>query len=173
MKLATLCRLFTLSTALVVATPSVWAQVNTIQPADAKNYVAELKKRYGSQSERGALVSHLNQLLEKYALTANYQVGQKERFDLNYKVIVEKGGNLTVREEKRYANEDKLLVSQRRYDIYGISPFVKYECLPSGIQCKFFVPDSSQVIFTTLRDQQGAQEIAQALTYLIRNIQKG
>lgn len=172
MKLAKLCRLLTLSTALVIAHTSAWAQVNTIEPANSKNYAAELKKRYGSSTERAALVSHVNHLLKQYALSSSYQVGQKDRFDLNYSIIVEKSGTITVREEKRYVTEDRLQVSQRNYNVFGASPFVKYECLSSGIKCDFFVPDSRQIFFSTLRDQQGAADIAQALTYLIRNIQK-
>lgn len=145
-----------------------------LSSSEQGQYLQELKRTYQTQNERQALLAHCNQLLKTYALTAGYQVGQAKREDLTYQLREGDSGELLLREEKRDPQNHTLSVSNRVVPLFGVDPFVRYECPSSGITCTLRTPgDSSSTLLTIVRDHKGASELAKALSYLIRNLQKG
>ena len=136
-------------------------------------YLAELKRLYLTQDEGQALLAHSNDLLKTYALRAAYQVGQAQRKDLVYQLSQGAPGELVLREETRDAQSGAVAVHNRRINLYGVDPFIKYDCLLSGISCVLHNPADGGVLLTIVRDHQGAAELAKALSFLIRNVQKG
>lgn len=137
------------------------------------SYLQGLKRQYGQSSERQALFAHCNDLLKRYALTASYQVGQAQRRDLTYSLAQGRAGELLVREEQRTPGQLDLAVHNQRVELFGLDPFVRYECPAQGIRCELLAPQSSQSMLTIRRDLKGAAELAKALSFLIRNLQKG
>jgi hypothetical protein len=141
---------------------------------DQGRYMQELKRTYQTQNEREALFAHSNQLLKTYALKAGYQVGQAKREDLTYQLRQGEAGELVLREEKRDQQNHSMSVSNRVVPLFGVDPFVRYECPNTGITCTLRTPgDGSSTLLTIVRDHKGASELAKALSYLIRNLQKG
>ncbi|WP_036987100.1 hypothetical protein [Zestomonas thermotolerans] len=137
-----------------------------------ENYLAELKRRYGTQDERRALLAHVNRLLDTYAMRAGYQVGQAQRQDLLYRISVSAPGELLVREESRAERGTQLAVRNQRVPVFGVDPFVRYDCPASGPSCVLRNPLDGSPLLTIVRDHAGAAELAKAFSFLIRNVQK-
>ncbi|MDN5515617.1 MAG: hypothetical protein L0G82_10305 [Pseudomonas sp.] len=144
-----------------------------LQGAEQAAYLDGLKRLYLTENERQALLAHSNALLETYALRAGYQVGQAQRQDLLYRFSVGDAGELILREETRGAQGTAIAVRNQRVSVFGIDPFIRYECPTGGIRCVLFNPADGSPLLSILRDHQGAGELAKALSFLIRNVQKG
>lgn len=144
----------------------------SLSGAEQANYLAELKALYLTDSERKALLAHSNSLLDSYALRAAYQVGQPRREDRRYQLQVSAPGELLLREEVRSQNGE-VRVSNQRLNVYGADPFIRYECPQTGISCVLRNPQDGSPLLSIVRDHQGAAELAKALSFLIRNLQRG
>lgn len=149
------------------------AQTTALQGDEQVVYLAELKRLYLTDKERQALLAHSNALLETYALRAGYQVGQAQPEDLLYRFSISDSGELILREERRRAEGSAIAVHNQRLSVFGVDPFIRYECPTSGIRCVLFNPADGSPLLTIVRDHQGAGELAKALSFLIRNVQKG
>lgn len=137
------------------------------------SYLAELKRLYLTQDERKALLTHSNELLQTYALRAGYQVGQAQPQDRLYQLRLGGPGELLLREETRHPQTGDVAVRNQRIVLFGVDPFIRYDCPPNGISCVFFSPADGSPLLSIVRDHQGAAELAKALSFLIRNLQKG
>lgn len=144
-----------------------------LQGAEQAAYLAELKRLYLTDNERNALLAHSNALLETYALRAGYQVGQAQRQDLFYRFAVGNTGELILREERRDVQGTAIAVRNQRVSVFGIDPFIRYECPTGGIRCVLLNPVDGSELLSIVRDHQGAGELAKAMSFLIRNVQKG
>ncbi|UZZ11456.1 hypothetical protein NDO41_02965 [Ectopseudomonas mendocina] len=144
-----------------------------LQGADQAAYLDGLKRLYLTDNERQALLAHNNALLETYALRAGYQVGQAQRQDLFYRFAVGNTGELILREERRDVQGTAIAVRNQRVSVFGIDPFIRYECPTGGIRCVLLNPVDGSELLSIVRDHQGAGELAKALSFLIRNVQKG
>lgn len=144
-----------------------------LNSAEQGNYLLELKRLYLTQDDRQALLAHCNDLLSTYALRAAYQVGQAQRQDLLYQVRQGGSGELLLREETRAQQGHHVAVRNQRVPLFGVDPFVRYECPTGGISCVLQNPADGSPLLTIVRDHKGAAELAKALSFLIRNLQKG
>lgn len=143
-----------------------------LQGTEQAAYLAGLKRLYLTDNERQALLAHSNALLDTYALRAAYQVGQAQRQDLLYRIAIGAPGELLLREESRGA-QGSVAVRNRRVSVFGVDPFIRYECPAAGIRCVLINPGDGSPLLSILRDHQGAAELAKALSFLIRNVQRG
>ena len=144
----------------------------SLSGSEQANYLAELKALYLTDSERQALLAHSNSLLDSYALRAAYQVGQPQREDCVYQLQVAAPGELLLREEVRSQNGE-IRVSNQRLNVYGADPYIRYDCPQTGIRCVLRNPQDGSPLLSIVRDHQGAAELAKALSFLIRNLQRG
>jgi len=144
-----------------------------LQGDEQATYLQELKRLYLTDSARQALLAHSNALLDTYALRAGYQVGQAERQDLLYRFSLAGAGELLLREENRRAQGTEVAVRNQRIVLFGVDPFVRYECPNGGIRCVLLNPGDDSPMLSILRDHHGAAELAKALSFLIRDVQKG
>lgn len=145
----------------------------SLEGNDRQLYLAQLKRLYLTDDERQALLRHCNALLDSYALKAGYQVGQADRRDLLYRLSLGKPGVLLVREELSEPGKLNRAVRQQPVELFGVDPFVNYECPATGIRCVLFSPVDRQPLLSIVRDLKGADELAKALSFLIRNLQQG
>jgi len=148
------------------------AESHTLNSDESASYLAELKALYLTSNERKALLAHSNALLETHGLKAAYQVGQANPHDLAYHLSVGAPGELRIREERRDASGN-IAVRNRGLSVFGIDPYLRYQCPPQGIVCVFTSPVDGDPWLTILRDPTGAEELAKALSFLLRNLQKG
>ena len=162
--------------ALFAAAPATAADAEAaagLQGAEQTAYLDGLKRLYLTADERQALLAHSNALLDTYALRAAYQVGQAQRQDLLYRIGIGAPGELILREESRGAQGTDIAVRNQRVSVFGVDPFIRYECPAGGIRCVLINPGDGSPLLSILRDHQGAAELAKALSFLIRNVQKG
>lgn len=155
----------------VAATP-VLAEQAQLSGEEQARYLAELKRLYLTKNERTALLAHTNALLDTYALTAAYQVGKTQRSDLRYQLSVAGPGELVVREESRAQQGMERAVRNQKLLVFGLDPYIHYDCPPSGIVCTLQNPADGSPWISVLRDHQGAADLAKAISFLIRNLQK-
>lgn len=137
------------------------------------SYLAGIKRAHPNTSERQALLAQCNQLLQTYALRAGYQLGQADPRDLLYQLSIGGSGELLLREESRAAQGPAVAVHNQQLSVFGIDPFIRYDCPLNGIRCVLQNPTNGSPLLSILRDQDGAAELAKALSFLIRNLQKG
>lgn len=148
-------------------------QMSSLDGAEQARYLAELKHLYPRQAPRKALLEHCNRLLESYALRGGYRVGEAQRDDLLYQLSIIGDGTLNVREETRSADGSRLAVRNQPVELFGVDPFVRYECPSRGPSCQVLNPQDGAPLLTLVRDHAGVAELAKALSFLIRDLQKG
>ena len=125
----------------------------TLQGTEQAAYLDGLKRLYLTDNERNALLAHSNALLETYALRAAYQVGQAQRQDLLYRFNIGNAGELILREESRGAQGTAISVRNQRVPVFGIDPFIRYECPTGGIRCVLFNPADGSPLLSIVRDE--------------------
>lgn len=148
-------------------------QISSLDGAEQARYLAELKHLYPRQAPRKALLEHCNRLLESYALRGGYRVGEAQRDDLLYQLSIIGDGTLNVREETRSADGSRMAVHNQTVELFGVDPFVRYECPSRGPSCQVLNPKDGTPLLTVVRDHAGVAELAKALSFLIRDLQKG
>lgn len=148
------------------------AETAGLTSAEPAQYLARLKDLYLTSNQREALLAHSNALLESHALKAAYQVGQPNPQDVSYRLSVGVPGELRIREERRDASGN-IAVRNRSFSVFGMDPYVRYQCPPQGIMCLFDDPAGGDPWLTILRDPEGAEALAKALSFLLRDLQKG
>lgn len=162
-----------LALGFIAATSFSFAEPATLESSEQVNYLNQLKRQHATANERTALIAEVNSLLTQHALRAGYQVGYSNPQDFLYSVSVDNRGELLIREEIRSNQNNAMEVRSNRINVFGIDPFVSYACPAQGIRCVIFGEDKQTAILTIVRDQDAAKSVAQALSYLIRNIQRG
>jgi hypothetical protein len=141
--------------------------------AEHERYLAELQRLYPRRAPRQALLEHCNRLLESYALRSGFRVGQAQRDDLLYQLSVARSGVLNVREETRSADGSRMAVRNQQVELFGADPFIRYQCPNRGPSCQVLNPQDGTPLLTLVRDHTGVAELAKALTFLVRDLQKG
>lgn len=141
--------------------------------AEHERYLAELQRLYPRRAPRQALLEHCNRLLESYALRSGFRVGQAQRDDLLYQLSVARSGVLNVREEARSADGSRMAVRNQQVELFGADPFIRYQCPNRGPSCQVLNPQDGTPLLTLVRDHTGVAELAKALTFLVRDLQKG
>ncbi|WP_417780622.1 hypothetical protein [Stutzerimonas xanthomarina] len=167
-----LAKLLLISVFLIASGQLNAAEPNTLGSDEPSRYLAELQTLYLTQDERKALLAHSNALLKAYKLRAAYQVEQANPEDLEYQITVGVPGELRIREERRDASGN-VAVRNRGFSVFGLDPYIQYQCPPQGVVCTFAGLADCEPWLTILRDPKGAEELAKALSFLFRNLQKG
>lgn len=167
-----LSKLLLISFVLGASVPLQAAETGSLASDEQAKYLAELRSLYLTSNERDALLAHSNALLKTYGLRAAYQVGQANPEDLDYRVSVGAPGELRIREERRDASGN-VAVRNRGFSVFGLDPYIQYHCPPQGVACVLHSPAGGDPWLTILRDPKGAEELAKALSFLLRNLQSG
>lgn len=162
-----------LTLGLIAATSFSFAEPALLESNEQVNYLSQLKRQHATTSDRTALLAEVNHLLSQHALRAGYQVGYSNPQDFLFSVSLGQPGELLIREEIRNTQNTSIEVRSKRVNVFGIDPFVNYACPPQGIRCVIFGEDKKTAILTIIRDPQAAKDLARAISYLIRNLQRG
>lgn len=136
-------------------------------------YIAKIKQQHNTEDDRSALIAQINQLLNSSALLAGYQTGFNNPMDHIYSINVPRPGELSIREQTRNPSNGQIQVSTSTINIFGLNSFVDYDCTVNRVACEITHQDSSQPWLRIARDANAAREISRAMSYLIRNLQRG
>jgi len=167
-----LARLVMISALWVGGSSALAAQDVEFGSDESARYLAELRNLYLAGSDREALLVHSNGLLDTYALRVAYQVGQPNAQDYFYELSVAAPGELRIREEVR-SPTGGVAVRNRSLSVFGLDPYLQYHCPVQGPSCSISNPLDGLPLVIIQRNAEGAEELAKALSFLIRNLQKG
>lgn len=152
------------------------------QPAAPQNalsgdehFLQDIQRRYPRSTPRQALLVHCNRLLESNALRAGYldtRLGRRVEEDQLYSLAIANPGELTVRVDSRSEDGRRMQLSARRVSLYGVDPFVRYRCPAGGPSCTLLNPFDGSDLLVVVRDRKAVAELAQTLSFLIRELQK-
>ena len=143
--------------------------VAVIEPA-GKGGIESLRRLYLADSDREALVLHLNSLLELSGWRRDQTVVRLDRpADVEYRISTV--GNEIQVQEMRRAEDGKILRTTRQIPVFGVNPMVEWGCEAAAESCWVYDPRDGSRLMQLAVNQERAGEIAQTLGQLIRNLQ--
>ncbi len=133
-------------------------------------YVRSLQSLYLSDSPVAALETHINSLLASHAYSEGRLKTLEQKSGVRYSINVD-GASLVI-SEKNF-REGKAALSVSRLSILGIDPFLRFACSNSEYLCWIYHPADAHERWLLLeRDELAAKELSEALSKLIRLLQR-
>ncbi|MBA55867.1 MAG: hypothetical protein CMK89_15540 [Pseudomonadales bacterium] len=138
-----------------------------------KAYDDKVRKLYIAPTLKDSLVLHINSLLSSY----EYLEGRIKNRDtsprLEYQVSVQGPSQLSVvRKQVDPSAGGQASLSSSSLDAFGVNPFVSYRCSKATDQCVIRHPATGADWIVIARDESAAKELSQALTRLIKALQR-
>jgi len=144
-------------------------RIAVIEPAGDKRS-ASLRKLYLTDSDREALVLHLNSLLGIAGWRQDQAIVRLDRpADIEYRLSV--GGNAISIQEMQRNSSGGGTRTTGQIPVFGVNPQVEWRCEPAVATCWVYDPRDGSRLFQLSPSRSQAQEIAQTLGKLIRNLQ--
>ncbi|MBK1852453.1 hypothetical protein FE845_13960 [Marinobacter sp. 1-4A] len=144
-------------------------KIAVIEPA-GDSRLESLRKLYLADSDREALVLHLNSLLGTAAWREDQGVVRLDkRPDIEYRVNVS-GNAIAVQEIKRNSAGGATRTTAQ-VQVFGVNPQVEWGCEPAVATCWVYDPRDGSRLFQLAPNRTQVEEVAQTLGKLIRNLQ--
>lgn len=145
--------------------------VAVIEPAGGHD-LKTLRQLYLADTDREALVIHLNTLLDAVGWRRDKTVVRLDRpADKQYELGLD-NGNISILDINR--NPDGTTVRKTvSLPVFGVNPQLRWDCEPVVGACWVYDPRDGSRLFQLAENRDQAQEIARALGQLIRNLQQG
>lgn len=136
-------------------------------------YIQTLQRLYLTQQDDQALLIHINSLLSDFSLRAKQPMGKITLPPLaRYSLSHDQQGNLVTSRQLRSAATQQSSISTTRIHVYGIDPFVSYRCSETSQSCWLRSPIHGEPWLEISKNEEGAKELAYAITLLIKHLQK-
>lgn len=144
-------------------------RIAVIEPAEGHD-LEVLRKLYLTDSDRDALVLHLNSLLELSGWRADTTVVHLDRpADLFYRVSAEAG---VIRlQELRREDGNRQARQTETMEVYGVNPVVEWDCEDAASACWIYDPRDGSRLLQLGYDRDRAAGVARTLGQLIRALQ--
>ena len=143
--------------------------VAVIEPA-GEGRVESLRKLYLADSDREALILHINSLLELAGWRRDQAVVRLDRpADVEYRLGTQ-GDEIQVQEIRR-AEDGRILRSTEPMSVFGINPQVEWRCEAAVSTCWVYDPRDGSRLLQLAANRERVQEIAETLGQLIRTLQ--
>lgn len=144
-------------------------KVAEIKPASDEQ-VGTLRKLYLADSDRDALVKHLNSMLGVAGWRKDQAVAHLDRpADIEYR-LSSTGEAISVEEIRRNDSGD-VTRKTGKIPVFGISTQVEWGCEAAVATCWVYDPRDGSRLFQLSPKQSEVEEIAKTLGKLIRNLQ--
>ncbi|WP_290582077.1 hypothetical protein [Ketobacter sp.] len=138
-----------------------------------KAYDDKVRKLYIAPSLKDSLVLHINSLLTSYEYLEGRIKNRSTSPRLEYQVSVQAPSQLSVvRKQVDPGAGGQASLSSSSLDAFGVNPFVSYRCSAPSDQCVIRHPVTGGDWIVIARDESAAKELAQALTRLIKALQR-
>ncbi|WP_144823058.1 hypothetical protein [Marinobacter piscensis] len=145
------------------------SRVAVIEPAGDKRLEA-LRELYLTDSDRKALVMHLNSLLGVAGWRHDPSIVRLDKpADIEYRLSIE-GDALSIQEINR-KTPDGITRRTSQVRVFGINPQVEWGCEQAVGACWIYDPRDGSRLFQLSPDRKQTEEVAQTLGKLIRNLQ--
>ncbi|MCG8537799.1 MAG: hypothetical protein MI808_22145 [Pseudomonadales bacterium] len=136
-------------------------------------YDKSIQKLYLGRDVESALVLHVNSLLKSYMYLEGRVKNLATSNRLEYGVSVKAPSQVLVsKTEKNPAQSGQSAISTSSLDAYGVNPFVSYRCSKAADKCFIKHPVNGKDWMVIAYDEGGAAELSQALTRLIKALQR-
>jgi len=149
-----------------------FAETTLLEGNERQNYIDSVMQLQASQDERTALLAQINSLLKEHALLSGYQVGYRNPQDIVYSISIARHGELSIREQTRTVQTGQLQVRSRTINVFGMSSSFEYDCFANKVDCTITHSGSSTPLLRIARQPNIAKELTQALSYLVRDMQR-
>ena len=134
-------------------------------------YIKSLQALYLTDDPIKALMLQVNSLLSVHPYTGKRVKNSKQREGVLYTLSVS-GTNLVL-QEKSFQNQQPMLKVDK-LNVLGVDPFLKSGCSGSEYMCWVYHPSNRHERWIMIeRDELVISELTEALTKLIRLLQKG
>jgi len=144
-------------------------KVAVIKPAGNQS-VASLRKLYLADSDREALLLHLNSLLDVAGWRADQAVVRLDKpADVSYQVSATESV-LSFQEIRREA-DNRLVRKTQTMEVYGVNPMIEWGCEAAVASCWIYDPRDGSRLMQLGYNRERAGEIAQTLGQLVRLLQ--
>ena len=136
-------------------------------------YDDKVSKLYIAPTLQDSLVLHINNLLNAYEYLEGRIKNRNTSPRLEFQVSVQKPSQLSVvRKQVNPANGGQSAISSTSLDAFGVNPYVSYRCSKASDQCVIKHPVTGADWIVIARDESAAKELSQALTRLIKALQR-
>jgi len=137
------------------------------------SYADQIKNWYGTDDLQKGLLRRINRLLKDNP----YRELKSGRIDseLFYDLSADSDGSLITTRRKVQATSGRIApeISATKLSVFGLNPYVEYECDRSSDDCVIYRPDSTQNWLRFKYDDSVAEELTKAISSLIKTMQKG
>ncbi|WP_239985718.1 hypothetical protein [Marinobacter salexigens] len=145
------------------------ARVAVIEPAGNKR-AESLRKLYLADTDREALVLHLNSLLGVTGWRKDQAVVRLDRpADIEYRLNI--SGNAIAYQEIKRNSSGGATRTTGQIPVFGVNPQVEWRCEPALATCWVYDPRDGSRLFQLSHSRSQAEEVAETLGRLIRNLQ--
>lgn len=145
------------------------ARIAVIEPA-GETQTESLRKLYLVDSDREALVLHLNSLLGIVGWREDQAVVRLDRpADIEYRLSI--GNDAISVQEIRRNNSGGITRKTAQIPVFGINPQVEWGCEQGAAACWIYDPRDGSRLLQLSPNRSQAEDIAQTLGKLIRNLQ--
>jgi len=135
-------------------------------------YLESLKKLYLTDDTKQALVLQINNILSTHPYHGSRIKQQDVNKGVRYSVSLT-GSELQV-QEKSYDKKGAPSLIVNRMDVYGVDPFIKYNCDYDRYICWLYNPINQHDRWILLdRNDDAAKELSEAMGRLIQSVQGG
>jgi len=135
-------------------------------------YLESLKKLYLTDDDKQALVLQINNILSNSPYHGSRIKQQGVKAGVRYSINLT-GSELQV-QEKRYDKKGAPSLVVNRMDVYGVDPFIKYNCDYDRYVCWLYHPINQYDRWILLdRNKDAAKELSEAMGRLIQSVQGG
>ncbi len=144
-------------------------KIAVIEPAGEQS-IASLRKLYLVNSDREALVLHLNSLLDVAGWRREQSVlDVNTPADIQYQ-IRSQDSSIVIQEIRR-TDDGKVVRRSQSLSVYGVNPMVEWGCEAVVGACWVYDPRDGSRLLQLAPGRDQAREIAGTLGQLIRNLQ--
>ncbi|MGO1502758.1 MAG: hypothetical protein ACTHWH_15910, partial [Marinobacter sp.] len=145
------------------------SKIAVIEPAGDKG-VASLRKLYLADSDREALVLHINSLLGVAGWRQDQEIVHLDQpADIEYRLS--NGSDAINIQEIRRNDSGGVTRKTSQIPVFGVNPQVEWGCEQAVAACWLYDPRDGSRLLQLSPNRNQAEEIAQTLGKLIRNLQ--
>lgn len=137
-------------------------------------YDSTMTRLYLGSKPQQALVAEVNSVLTAYPYLEGAVKNLNKGNQTHYFVALNKSGEIVVtrRDMHHQSNAPSTRVEQERWAPFGVNPEVQYRCSKAQDSCVVLNPVDGSDWLKIARDERGAQQLSNALSRLIRSLQR-